>query len=274
MCQGHIAWENPILIWGHNCVSIGGIRGLRDILVHSTFSSGAAHVQAEPPGTFACNRPRCRTCDFTGRTATVISADEGVRLKGRFDRTAAGVVYVIACQRCHKMYIGETGRRLSDRFGEHLRSVEDYHQHPRYQGGGFPVAEHFNLPDHNKIQDMRVSVVRKVNGGTTVRQREGKRLIFQLKTLAPGGLNVDFKFYKFFFSLWLARASTPLCAQQLTYIVSTAHFRLKKGFPRNVSILSTTNKHFSEKNCLHKRYCYGFHSLLHSFLHINQDLVC
>ena len=167
---------------------------LRDILVHSTLSSRADDIQATPTGTFPCHRPRCRTCDFTGRTATVTNANGDVRLKGRFDCTAAGVVYVITCQRCYKLYIGETGRRLSDRFGEHLRSVEGFKQNPRYQGGGFPVAEHFNLPEHNHVHDMRVSVVKQVKGGTATRQREERQLIFQLGTLAPGGLNIDFKF--------------------------------------------------------------------------------
>ena len=130
-----------------------------------------------------------RTCDLTGRTVTNASGD--VRLKGRFDCTAAGVVYAITCQRCYKLYIGETSRRLSDRFGEHLCSVEGFKQNPRYQGGGFPVAEHFNLPEHNQVHDMRVSVVRQVKGGTLTRQREERRHIFQLGTLAPGGLNID-----------------------------------------------------------------------------------
>ena len=91
-------------------------------------------------------------------------------------------------------YFGETCRKLPDRFGEHPRSVEGFKQNPRYQGGGFPVAEHFNLPEHNQVQDMRVSVVRQVKGGTAARQREERRLIFQLVTRAPWGLNIDFKF--------------------------------------------------------------------------------
>ena len=56
------------------------------------------------------------------------------------------------------------------------------------------MAEHFNLPEHNHVHDMRVPVVRQVKGGTATRQREERRLIFQLGTLAPGGLNIDFKF--------------------------------------------------------------------------------
>ena len=83
-----------------------------------------------------------------------------VRLKGRYDYTAAGVVYVVACQRCHNLYVVETGLRLTDRFGKHLHSVVGYNQKPLPQGGGFSVDEHFNFLDKNKIQDMRVFVVR------------------------------------------------------------------------------------------------------------------
>ena len=49
---------------------------------------------------------------------------------GQFNCTAAGVVYVTTCQPCYKLYIGETGRRLPDRLGEHLRSVEGFKQDP------------------------------------------------------------------------------------------------------------------------------------------------
>ena len=92
-----------------------------------------------PAGTFPCRRPRCRTCDFTGRTATITNANGGVRVKVRFNCTATGVVYVITCQHCYKLYIGETGQRLADRFGEHLRSVEVFKLKPFYQGEGYPL---------------------------------------------------------------------------------------------------------------------------------------
>jgi len=88
----------------------------------------------------------------------------------------------------HMLYIGETSRKLSDRFGEHLRSVEGFNHKSRYHGGGFPGSEHFNLADHNNIRDMKVSVVKQVNGGTAPRQREERRVIFKLKTLAPSGM--------------------------------------------------------------------------------------
>ena len=77
--------------------------------------------------------------------------------------------------------------------------MEGFKQNHRYQGDWgrvffLPVAEYFKLPEHNKVHEMRVSVVRQVKGGTATQQCEERRLIFQLGTLAPGGLNIDFKF--------------------------------------------------------------------------------
>ena len=56
-------------------------------------------------------------------------------------QTMMSVVYVVTCQRCYKLYIGETGRRLADRFGKHLRAVEGFKQNPRYQGGELPLPK-------------------------------------------------------------------------------------------------------------------------------------
>ena len=92
------------------------------------------------------------------------------------------------------LYVGETGHRLVDHFDEHQRPVKGYNQNPRYQGSRFPVGEHFNLPDHTKIQDTRVAMVRRVQGGTATRQCE-MWLIIRLGTLAPRGLNIEFKFH-------------------------------------------------------------------------------
>ena len=45
-------------------------------------------------------------------------------------------------------------------------------------------------------QDMKVSVVKQVNGhyDNAPRQREERRVIFKLKALAPSGMNIGFKF--------------------------------------------------------------------------------
>ena len=62
-----------------------------------------------------------------------------------FTSTPANVIYCVTCTYCNKLYIGETGRRLGDRFREHLRDVER-----NDKDASKPVARHFNLPNHSK----------------------------------------------------------------------------------------------------------------------------
>ena len=62
------------------------------------------------------------------------------------------MVYAIKCHACHKIYIGETGRRLGDRFREHVRST-------RLPDSQIPVRSHFPSSGHT-TQDMLVSVIR------------------------------------------------------------------------------------------------------------------
>ena len=89
----------------------------------------------------------------------------------------------ITCTRCEKNYIGETKRRLADRFTEHLRSIK--HNFP-----GLPVAAHLSSSEHS-IVNARVSVETScVND--TYRKTEEERLIYNLGTKEPRGMNVRF----------------------------------------------------------------------------------
>ena len=79
------------------------------------------------------------------------------------------VVFCTSCTLCKNLYIGETGRRLGDRFREHLRDVEKHDKNAR------PIARHLNLPNHSK-QHMVVCGLSLHRGSTesrTIRSNEG-----------------------------------------------------------------------------------------------------
>ena len=78
------------------------------------------------------------------------------------------------------------GRRLSDRFAEHLRSVRnnDVDKH---------VARHFNAANH-PISDINVCAISPISGGNDIRKRHKKRLIFKIGTIHPHWLNERFFF--------------------------------------------------------------------------------
>ena len=87
--------------------------------------------------------------DHVLKCALDISSDTGVRgpqnsfvIKKAFSCQTSGLVYCISCRGCPALYIGETGRTLRQRFGEHLRSIEKSLL-------GYPVAEHFNTAGHS-----------------------------------------------------------------------------------------------------------------------------
>ena len=57
---------------------------------------------------------------------------------------SANVIYCITCTLYKNTYTGETGRRLADRFREHLRNVGK-----NVTDASKPVARHFNLANHS-----------------------------------------------------------------------------------------------------------------------------
>ena len=96
-------------------------------------------------------------------------------------------IYCISFRKCPKaVYIGEMRRRLVDQFREHRLDV-------LHNKGDLPVAQHFNGPSHS-LEDMRVAVVKGGLEQRDLRHREGMRLIFMFRTLAPLGINRDFSF--------------------------------------------------------------------------------
>eukprot|EP00061_Rhincodon_typus_P013488 g39889.t1 len=106
-----------------------------------------------------------------------------------FTCTSSNVVYCILCSRCGLLYIGETKRRLGDRFVKHLRSVHDIRQH-------LPVTNHFNSHSHS-LGDMSILGLLQCHNDATWKLKE-QHLIFYLRSLQLNGLNVDFTSFKIY----------------------------------------------------------------------------
>ena len=114
-------------------------KNIGNFLVRSSFQTN------DQPGTFKCARARCKTCPFIHNANKISGPKRSTKITGHFTCTSANVIYCITCTYCKKIYIGETGRRLGDRFREHLRDVER-----NDKDTSKPVARHFNLPNHSK----------------------------------------------------------------------------------------------------------------------------
>ena len=157
-------------------------KNISDFLVKSTLKSD------ESPGTFNCTRKRCKTCPFIHNTDKVTGPKRSIEITDRFTCISANVIYCIKCTLCKKIYIGETGRRIGDRFREHLRDVEC-----NDKDASKPVARHFNLPNHS-TQNMTICSLSMHQGNTESRKNLEQKFIFQLGSLNPHGINERFSF--------------------------------------------------------------------------------
>ena len=88
----------------------------------------------------------------------IVGPKQSIKITDHCTCTSAIVIYCITCTLYKKLYIGETGRRLGDRFREHLRDVEKDDKrelkHARFwdtNGNRKWVNFTFNLPSHNHI---------------------------------------------------------------------------------------------------------------------------
>ena len=143
----------------------------------------------EQPGTFKCARSRCKTCLFIVNTSKISGPKRSVKITDRFTCISANVIYCITCRLCNKLYIGEAGRRLGDRFREHLRDVEK-----NDKDASKPVARHFNPANHSK-KHMAICCLSLNLGATKSRKNLEQKFIFQIGTLInPNGINERFSF--------------------------------------------------------------------------------
>ena len=106
-----------------------------------------------------------------------------IKITDHFTCTLANVIYCITCTLCKKLYVGETGRRLSDRFGVHLRDVEKDDKN-----ASKPVARHVNLPKHSK-KHMTVCGLSQHQRSTENRKTQEQKFIFQIGTLNHYGFH-------------------------------------------------------------------------------------
>ena len=128
-----------------------------------------------------------QTCPFIYNVEKMSGPKRSIKITDHFMGTSANVIYCITCTYCKKLHMGETGRRLCDRFRE--RNDSDASK---------PVAGHFSLPNHS-LQLRAVFGLSLHLGSSESRKTIEQKFIFQIGTLDPHGINERFSFTKFFF---------------------------------------------------------------------------
>ena len=100
-----------------------------------------------PKGSFRFGN-NCVTCNYitNGRTHyTFFTTGKTRPITHYIDCNSENLIYMVHCRRCNKQYIGETQRRLKDRFIENRRPVD----RPTPFSRPTAVSDHFIFDNHS-----------------------------------------------------------------------------------------------------------------------------
>ena len=128
----------------------------------------------------------------TEQTGRIISTYTGrsYSSKIRVDCKSSNLIYCITCKHCSTQYVGQTKRRLMDRFQGHLynitsRNVKD------------TIGHHFNQCDHHGISHLELHIVDFIHAhpespqAFKLRRTIERNWQHRLRTIAPQGLNIQ-----------------------------------------------------------------------------------
>ena len=163
---------------------------LRDLLTQATFTE-----PGKPKPLKRCRMGHnCRYCPLLSHTGKITSkkTDRSYVTKTNICCQSNNLIYCIECKTCGIQYVGETYRRIMDRFQGHFSNIRN--RNPKSDS---VIRDHFNQSDHNGQSDLRIYVLDFIHmSPKSIRTRILRRKIEQnwihrLKTVFPTGLNLD-----------------------------------------------------------------------------------
>ena len=107
--------DNPLIPFRCN-------KTIRDCRVNSALKQNSPLLA----GIFSCHRARCNIRAYISQTTVIFESKWKFIIGQNFTCTSTNIAYCLSCSKRHKLYIGETGRRLYERFAEHLHSIRNY----------------------------------------------------------------------------------------------------------------------------------------------------
>ena len=145
--------------------------------------------QSRPPsGSFRCNKTSCTVCPFIEddrNQYTFYSTGQTFKIKSHITCETSNVIYMIQCTKCNLQYIGETKRRLKDRFNEHRRPIIN----PFCSYTPTAVSRHFLTSGHAEDHLILIPLEQLHTSRDSIRKAREAFLIHRGNTLEPAGLN-------------------------------------------------------------------------------------
>ena len=156
---------------------------LRSLLTSSKLPSSQTDDGSK--GNKGCLKPRCHICKHitTGSQVLISGVNFTLQPPPLLTCDSKNLVYIFHCNICPQgIYVGETGTPFRLRFNNHKKSIRD-------NKAGFPVAQHFNLPNHS-IDNLQCTLIASNFKCPRLRKQSEIYWILKLKSNV-NGLNRD-----------------------------------------------------------------------------------
>ena len=156
-------------------------KNIKDIVVRAKVYQ-KNRKQRNLKGMAKCNAP-CTACPFILEGSNINKSGKSWKIQKNVNCNSENVVYMIECQKenCRQKYIGQTERKMSERFSEHRGYVNR-------KIISQPTGQHFNSPGHS-ISDMKVTVIEKIKKTDKMYREERETYFIALFNTFYRGLN-------------------------------------------------------------------------------------
>ena len=139
-----------------------------------------------------CKTKACRYCPLIDKSGKIEScySNRTYNSKIRVDCKSNNIIYCITCNLCKIQYVGQTKRRLMDRFQGHFYkiSIKDTED---------AVGRHFSHSTHSGFNSMTIHIVDFIYAhpesecALNIRRTVERKWQHRLHTIAPLGLNIQ-----------------------------------------------------------------------------------
>ena len=138
-------------------------------------------IKNHPEITTKCGK--CKLCKSINTNETITSGNININVNDGGTCKSKGVVYAARCKKHLKLYVGQTGERLSDRFSKHRYDIKN-------RPDNTELAAHFH-ENHSIDDDLDVIILQSNLLNQNERIHHEDRWICRLQTLQPNGINAD-----------------------------------------------------------------------------------
>ena len=102
-------------------------------------------------------------------------------MTGQYGCETTSVVYVATCEKCHKQYVGQTGRKYHERVMEHLRYIK---------AGKHALGTHYlNSKGCESGRDLKFQLIEKVTPDLEANRLQRESLWIRKLDTKDNGLN-------------------------------------------------------------------------------------